>query len=285
MVDVGGYRLHVNPSGEGRPTVILDAGMISFSSNWAWVQPEVARVTRVIAYDRAGLGWSDPGPKPRDVGQKAAELQTALHKLGIEGPYVLVGHSYGGLVMRAFATAHPDAARGMVLVDASHPDQWARFPAARGGRTVALANRVVGWLAQIGFTFPADREVSRLAKGLPQPQADQIMSLASLPRAFFTTAQALAAWDGISRPLVRSAKKLGALPLVVLGVTEQPGFAGERLTGLQRDLAHLSSDSIYRVVQGATHENLVSSRANAQVVAGYILRVVEAVRSAQPLTS
>lgn len=285
MVDVGGYRLHLNPSGEGRPTVILDAGMISFSSNWAWVQPEVARVTRVVAYDRAGLGWSDPGPKPRDVGQSAAELQTALGKLGIEGPHVLVGHSYGGLVTRAFAAAHPDAVAGMVLVDASHPDQWTRFPAARGGRTVAVANRLLGWLAQVGLTFPADREVSRLAKGLPEPQADQIMRLATLPSAFFTSAQALAAWDGISRPLVRNAKKLGALPLVVLGVTEQPGFAGEKLTELQRDMADLSSDSIYRVVQGATHEDLVSSRVNAQVVAGYILRVVEAVRSGQPLTS
>lgn len=285
MVDVGGYRLHLNPSGEGRPTVILDAGMISFSSNWAWVQPVVARVTRVVAYDRAGLGWSDPGPKPRDVGQSAAELQTALDKLGIDGPHVLVGHSYGGLVMRAFAAAHPDAVAGIVLVDASHPDQWTRFPAARGGRTVAFANRLVGWLAQIGLTFPADREVGRLANGLPEPQADQIMRLATVPTAFFTSAQALAAWDGISRPMVRNAKKLGALPLVVLGVTKQPGFAGEKLTELQRELADLSSDSIYRVVQGATHEDLVSSRVNAQVVAGYILRVVEAVRSGQPLTS
>src|SRR5688572_27011840 len=125
LVDVGGFRLHVLESGDpsASPTVILDAGMVSFSSNWAWVQPELAKVTRVVAYDRAGLGWSDPGPKPRDAGQSARELHVALQRMGITGPFVLAGHSYGGLAVRAFAALYPDEVAGMVLVDGSHPDQ------------------------------------------------------------------------------------------------------------------------------------------------------------------
>ncbi|MEN6335825.1 MAG: alpha/beta hydrolase, partial [Phycisphaerales bacterium] len=92
-VDVGGYRLHVQTAGEGGPTVVLDAGWSDCSLNWRLVQPEVAKVTRVCSYDRAGVGWSDPGPAPRSSLQIAKELHSLLKNAGIPGPYVLVGHS------------------------------------------------------------------------------------------------------------------------------------------------------------------------------------------------
>jgi hypothetical protein len=102
LVDVGGYQLHLQVMGEQHtgPTVILDAGLISFSTNWYWVQTQLAESVRVVAYDRAGLGWSEAGPPPRDAHQNAAELHAALHKAGIRGAYILAGHSYGGLVAR-----------------------------------------------------------------------------------------------------------------------------------------------------------------------------------------
>src|SRR4029079_8879704 len=90
------------------------------SANWGWVQPEIARITRVVAYDRAGFGWSDPGSEPRDALHNVHELHTALAKAGIAGPYVLVGHSYGGPVARVFTSEYPDEVAGMVFVDPRH---------------------------------------------------------------------------------------------------------------------------------------------------------------------
>jgi pimeloyl-ACP methyl ester carboxylesterase len=115
--------------------------MASFSPNWHWVQTQLAPMGRVVAYDRAGLGWSEPGPGPRDAQQSAGELHTALQNAGIPGPYVVVGHSYGELVVRAFTDLYADEVVGMVLVDASHPDQWAQIPASRDGQLLALSNR------------------------------------------------------------------------------------------------------------------------------------------------
>jgi pimeloyl-ACP methyl ester carboxylesterase len=109
LVDVGGHRLHLQVMGEQHtgPTVVLEAGLDSFSTNWHWVQSDLASSVRVVAYDRAGLGWSEPGPPPRDARQSATELHVALQRAGIGGPYLLAGHSYGGLVARVFARSVP----------------------------------------------------------------------------------------------------------------------------------------------------------------------------------
>ena len=117
LVDVGGYRLHVHCIGQGSTTVILDHLGEGMSSQWAWVQSEVSNVTRVCAYDRAGFGWSDPGPAPCDALGSARELEILVRKASIDGPYVLVGHSYGANVARLYASEHPDEVTGMVLVD------------------------------------------------------------------------------------------------------------------------------------------------------------------------
>jgi len=118
LVDVGGFRLHIDCVGTGSPAVVLDAGLSGSSLDWSLVQSELGRSTRVCAYDRAGMGWSDPGPQPRTPGQIARELHTLLTNAGIAGPYVLVGHSLAGKNVRMFALQHPDQVAGMVLVDA-----------------------------------------------------------------------------------------------------------------------------------------------------------------------
>jgi pimeloyl-ACP methyl ester carboxylesterase len=128
MVDMGGHRLHIDCVGQGSPTVILESGLGNMSADWANVQPEVAKTTRVCTYDRAGTGWSEPGPEPRDPQQIARELHTLLGNARIDGPYVLVGQSFGGLYVRMYAARFPQEVEGMVLVDASHPDMWTRLP-------------------------------------------------------------------------------------------------------------------------------------------------------------
>ncbi len=128
MVEVGGYRLHVNCTGAGSPTVVIGGGWGDWSLGWSGVQPGVARTTRVCTYDRAGMGYSEAGPVPRDAEQFAKELHTLLQQAGIPGPYVLVGHSMGGLTVRVFAHEYPAEVAGIVLIDSMSPGQ-AREPA------------------------------------------------------------------------------------------------------------------------------------------------------------
>jgi pimeloyl-ACP methyl ester carboxylesterase len=123
MVDLGGHRLHVNCTGHGSPTVVIENGFDEYSFDWIWVQTQVEKFTRVSTYDRAGYAWSEPGPKPRTLAQINLELRDALAKLGENGRFVLVGHSFGGPAVRNFALAYPELVAGIVFVDAASEEQ------------------------------------------------------------------------------------------------------------------------------------------------------------------
>jgi pimeloyl-ACP methyl ester carboxylesterase len=122
-VDIRGQRLYLDCRGAGSPTVLLEAGAGDFSVVWELVQSRVRAVTRVCSYDRGGYAWSDPGSRPRTYAQLALELRTALDRAGETPPFVLVGQSYGGLVVRGFAKRYATDVVGMVLVDAVHEDE------------------------------------------------------------------------------------------------------------------------------------------------------------------
>jgi pimeloyl-ACP methyl ester carboxylesterase len=128
MIDIGGYRLHMHVEGAGTPTVIFDAGAGGIGLSWELVRPAIAKVTRVVTYDRAGLGWSDPSPYPRDAATMALELHTMLTNANISAPYILVGHSLGGVVARQFAAKYPNEIAGLVMVDSAHEQQMKHFP-------------------------------------------------------------------------------------------------------------------------------------------------------------
>jgi pimeloyl-ACP methyl ester carboxylesterase len=120
LVDLGGHKLHVNCTGKGTPTVVIENGLGDFSFDWILVQGEVSSFSRVCTYDRAGYAWSDPGPQPRTFAQLNLELHDALAKLNEHGPFLLVGHSFGGPVVRNFALMYPHDVAGIVFVDAAH---------------------------------------------------------------------------------------------------------------------------------------------------------------------
>jgi pimeloyl-ACP methyl ester carboxylesterase len=141
MVDAGTHSLHINCLGEGGPTVILEAANFGMSAHWVRVQQQLAQTTRVCAYDRAGMGWSEAGPEPRDAKQISSELHTLLKGADTEAPYVLVGHSYGGLYARMYAARYPNQVAGVVLVDSSHPEQFTRSPQGR-----AMYEKPGGWV-------------------------------------------------------------------------------------------------------------------------------------------
>jgi pimeloyl-ACP methyl ester carboxylesterase len=280
LVHVDGRQMHLQVRGADSdgPTVVLEAGMGSFSPNWYWVQEELAQVVRSVSYDRAGLGWSRRSRRPRDAQSIAMELRDALREAAIEPPYVLAGHSFGGLPVRAFADLYPELTAGLVLVDASHPDQWVRWPTPHAGRILEVSQRIFGWLGWLGVLRALD--LSRgISAGLPARQAAQLRAGAALPGLAATEAAQIHSWS-VSREQLNAAAPLGALPLAVLAVTQQPR-GGELLTALQRELAELTNDATFKVVQGASHESLISNREHARVVAKTIEAVVHAARDRQ----
>jgi len=133
MIDVGGYRLRFERAGHGTPTVVMDAGLCQTLRSWDRIAPEVAKFTGVVTYNRAGLEGSDAGPRPRTSQQNVDELQKLLKTAGVPGPYVLVGHSFGGLNVRLYASEHAEQVVGMVLIDASYEEEYLRFAALKSG--------------------------------------------------------------------------------------------------------------------------------------------------------
>ncbi|MEM7115474.1 MAG: alpha/beta hydrolase [Chloroflexota bacterium] len=130
LIDVGGHQLHIHCLGEGEPTLIVDTGAADWSLSWLTLHPKLAKQTRTCLYDRAGLGWSEPGPMPRASKQLVTELHTLLNNANIEPPYILLGHSLGGYNARIFHEQFPDEVRGIILLDSAHEKQWEQFPTA-----------------------------------------------------------------------------------------------------------------------------------------------------------
>jgi pimeloyl-ACP methyl ester carboxylesterase len=149
LVDLGGHRLHVNCTGQGLPVVVIENGLGDFSFDWILVQVQVSRFTRICTYDRGGYAWSDPGPKPRTFAQLNLELKDTLAKIGERGPFVLVGHSYGGPVVRNFALTYPQEVAGVVFVDAAFEGMRVEIG---GGKTIRLGDEAKG------LAIPAPRE-------------------------------------------------------------------------------------------------------------------------------
>ena len=136
LIDVGGHRLHLHATGHG-PVVVFDAALGGSSISWTPVTPLVTPFARVCVYDRGGFGWSDAGPMPRTASRIADELRVLLERSGEPAPYVLVGHSFGGLVMRIFAKRYADVSAGLVLVDSAQPEDWVN----PGGRELERLRR------------------------------------------------------------------------------------------------------------------------------------------------
>src|SRR5215213_742837 len=278
LVNVGGYSLHINCVGEGSPTVILESALGAMSAHWVRVQQVVAETTRVCAYDRAGMGWSEPGPEPRDARQISSELHTLLRDADTEGPYVLVGHSYGGLYARMYAARYPNEVAGVVLVDSSHPEQFTRSPQ---GRAMYEQTRRMGtfipWLTRLGVVrltnfYPAHPD-------LPTQQRAQIEAFNSSTQQWVTTVEEFGVTPETNAQ-VSNMGSLGDKPLAVISAGKQSPDWLE----MQDELAALSPNSIHSVVKGATHESLLYDKGDSQATSAAIQQVVQAVRTDQPLS-
>jgi len=186
LVDVGGYKMHINCTGQGSPTVVLAAGTADFSTTWVYVQPEVAKLTRVCAYDRAGLGWSEASPLPRTAGTTVAELHALLVNAKIPSPYVLVGHSLGGLHMRLYAHNYPDEVVGLILVDSLHEDQPILDPVyTKANQADVKPFRMFALLNSTGIMALAPQSIPN--QGLPDDAYAQYQASLATTNFFKTT--------------------------------------------------------------------------------------------------
>jgi pimeloyl-ACP methyl ester carboxylesterase len=276
LVDVGGYQLHIYCMGEGNPTVILDALFPGTVSNWVWVQPEVAKTTRVCAYDRAGLGWSDSGPAPRDAQHHARELHTLLTNAGISGPYVLVGHSLGGLSVRMFADQYPNDVAGMVLVEGTNPDSWKRLGLPEGVGVDGNQLTIAAFLARFGVFRLGLFSAYTIDQDLPARQQAELQAFFNSVKSMYTV-RAVDASFSEALDQVRHAGGLGTKPLVIVLGSEGDG-SQEQLEDLFLQQAALSTNSITHVVAGATHPGLVDNQKHAAQTSVFIRQTVEAVR-------
>ena len=287
MVDVGGYRLHLycaGPTNTGNPTVILEGGLGATSSAWAWIQPEVARNTRVCAYDRAGTGWSDAGTGPPDARHIAATLHTLLRAADVVSPYVLVGWSMGGLYVRAYAAEFPADVAGVVLLDSSSPDQCTSTAAARERcDSGARMSAVIPALARIGVM----RVMGSLqpASGLPEPQSAEVLAFASATKDLDAQAAEFLAAPATYAQVHGAALPAG-VPLFVLSATDHdtPPDLEQLWLRWQNDMTALSSNRVHHVLDGASHTSLVLDERDARLSAAAILDVVAAARSGRPLS-
>jgi pimeloyl-ACP methyl ester carboxylesterase len=246
LIDIGGYRLHLDCAGEGAPTVVLIYGMAGSYLDWYRVQPELAKTTRVCSYDRAGYGWSDASPKPRVPSAISEELHTLLHNAGEKPPFVLVGHSLGAFDALMYAHRFPAEVGGLILVDGAHPDS-----------NISFAWRERMWMRFLQFTAPFG--LPRWRKWCLQGPAE----IAGLKSAFNCQPRVFAANYGLRAAYPQAAEEVRRLgpvagaPLVVISRDpNRPGAspsAEQRWTHFQNELATLSPDRRHVVASGSGH--------------------------------
>jgi pimeloyl-ACP methyl ester carboxylesterase len=287
LIDVGGRRLHIRCAGKGTPPVVIIPALGGFSAQWLAVQEGLAACTEVCVYDRAGLGWSDPARGWPTVVGMATELHALLDAARVPRPFVLAGHSLGGLLARVYRQLYPHEVVGLALIDSSHPQQSARLPktglrSCRGGKLVVAALELARPLA-----------LRRIRRSLASPTpydaiaAQQLFS--SYRRAWL---KEMLAFDAICRDTDMVVCDLGDLPLTVVtsserapGLPEDSSSQRSRSTfypawlALQKELAALSTNSVHVVAEQAGH---LLHDDDPELVTRTIADLVRRVRAATP---
>jgi pimeloyl-ACP methyl ester carboxylesterase len=273
LVDIGGRRINLRCTGSGTPTVILLAGSSSWSPVWYKTQPDIAKRTRVCAFDRASYGFSDPAPQPQVLSDTVSDLHATLEAADVHGPYVLVGHSLGGLEARLFAQQWPQQASGMVLLDTSPAGEFLievnlpGYDEAEGFERYTSRMLKCALLAAHGPLDPSHPEYKRCSIG-PLP-AGTPAALRKIWPSFFTADYGIARVSLLSSLFTHRYDSadhldLGDKPLVVLSADVGEGWSGPQGTfwrnyrkqwfAQHEALAHLSSRGVHRVIEHSGHE-------------------------------
>lgn len=293
LVDVNGNRMHIRCKGEGSPTVIMEAGSGDCSLSWAFVQQDVSEFTRVCTYDRQGYGWSDPVPGPVSARNVTSRLHTLLARANITPPYVLVGHSLGGVYMRYYAHRYPGDVAGMVLVDPGSEWQMTRTGEnfTRGMRAaIAVKASLLREMGKESANGTFARNLSLVEMycnpRLPSWEYHAYQALWATVPSFWNACAAegeaaFSVWDEVSRENITT---LGDIPLVVISSGRDMGFstdpagnayANEVFRTLQKEMAAESPKGSYLTAQNSSHYIQIDE---PELMTGSIRSVVNASR-------
>jgi pimeloyl-ACP methyl ester carboxylesterase len=277
LVDVGPYRLHLECTGSRGPTVILEPGAGGSAASMGLTAPAVARDSRVCVYDRAGRGWSDPAESPPDGAQIATDLHKLLVRAHVPGPYVLAGHSFGGLYVRTYAAKYPDEVAGLVLVDSTAANNNHVSPPESDSYSVL---KHVSSLFATTSRLGVGRLISKISySDLPPKYRNDVRKTAA-------TAKEMSGVVDEYGVAARSAAEAGELrtfdarPLIVL--TAELGNSKGWMAD-QNETVMLSTNSLHRVVSGATHASFVENPDHAAAITLAVHDVVASVRTGEPL--
>ncbi len=290
-IDIGGFCLHALVQGEGAPTVILEPGLGGFALQFAHIQPAVAAFTRVVAYDRAGQAWSDPSPNPRTPVFMVGELKMLLDRLDLQPPYILVGHSFGGLLARLYAGFRTEEVAGLVLIDSSDVQQYEAFPNIdKMVGQMAMGVRLLKFLSHLGLAKPLTRlSLGSMAKTLAPQDLEHFITIASQPQHQESALAEYTQHRSFFGPQSEVPPSAGDIPLVVItagnsisGKQKVGGLTGDQLNERhqqwQKELAHISSRGEHLVIPGAAHLTILTQAEYVAQVVEAIRRVVEAAR-------
>jgi pimeloyl-ACP methyl ester carboxylesterase len=298
-VQLESHRLHFQDMGEGGPTIVLESGLMSCVLTWQKIQPELAKRARVVSYDRAGTGWSDPGPEPRNAVRITTELRDFLRRAEIPPPYVLVGHSFGGLTMPLFAARYPEEVSGLVLVDPVAPAEW-HPPSERDLHRTKIGSKVcrraavvsytgllrlIASLLQAGAKRSANRLIGAISKGAPSDsnttESPWFWNLPASERAmapvFWTTPKFCRAIASQLERLPESAAQVAAAgplntPLIVISA----GNASAERRAAHAAIAGQSPNGRHIVADRSSHW---ITEDQPELLIGAILEIVERARS------
>ncbi len=259
MVTIDGHDVHLYCVGEGSPTVVFESDLDQYGVlSWDAVQGEIGKVTRACSYDRAGIMWSEPGPRPRDGETIAAELKAVLETAGEEGPYLLVGHAFGGAYVRIFAGQNPEDVCGMVVAESSHPDMLDQM-AAQGAEIEIPDKNIRPLILFLSYLGSPNRD-----NGNPYNLPEKIYA----PVQAFIPESSMAWFDEkVESPNTLAQadtyQSLGSIPLIVIADSEPPSIEGgealyEMWLGMQQELTLLSENSELRVGKTGHYPQLQS---------------------------
>lgn len=249
LVDIGGYSLHIYCKGSGSPTVVIESGLGDWSSSWKNVQDKVAKKNRVCTYDRAGLGWSDTGQKPRTAKQFSKELHTLLQKSNISDPIVLVGHSSGGFTARVYSHEFPNQISGIVLVDSMSPKQFTTVAINSHESSNSQNSSPYTLLARFGIIRTITNLLGLLENASPEEKASYaLQSTPKFVQAFIDENEGVQ----VSAHQASQIKTLGNIPIIVLS-RGLDNTDNKSWSSMQRELLTLSSHSAQLIAESSSH--------------------------------
>jgi pimeloyl-ACP methyl ester carboxylesterase len=301
MVDVGGLRMRIECTGPETPqTVILESGATGLAANYYWLQQGLSQHVRTCSYDRVGTAWSDDVDAPHDAQHFSKQLHALLQAANVKPPYVLAGHSLGGIVIRVYANDYPSEVAGLVFLDSSHPDQVAKLPQPEAKSispgTIKALLMSMQIAAATGMTHiynltGGDMEKAAWFQSLPPERQEQLMSLTHRAQSYKGMGEEMRSLEDSFRQ-GGQVKTLGNLPLLVISAGDIPSVPGiseqwlrdflVAVGSLHEDLATLSSRG-RRIVLPGNHMSLVVQKDNAAKVVAAMLDFVREAATARPL--